>query len=583
MNRKSMDIGEAAEGYLEAMRLNGVDYIFGSPGSDDAPYWRYIEQRQQEGLGPAYVGCRHEELSVDMAKGYATVTGKPQAVKLHVTVGPLKAAMSLWGAYHASIPLVVLSSHLTTHENELAGGTAGPHYLDFAHPGGHENNFSRYTKWGITPETNKNIGEYFARAFRIANTHPKGPVYLNIARELTFEERSQMEILSREPPSPYAPPPDTIAEIASRLEAATQPLFILGRVGTSVERIKSTVPKLVELAESVGAGVFEGFKWHFNYPMDHPTYLGSSHTGIHNTIDEYPFDDVDLVFVIDSERPWYPPTAGAPEADVLMLDREAPRPKQLYWNYDAETMVTGVPSQVIPELAAAVDQSKNVDSTPWAAIHDNWHQQWQSRVQAGTDRSPVDPFWLVDQLDQLIPSDAILVNETVSHASVVTNLLTDGDDHDRLFLSAEKLSAGGLGSGLGVALGAKLAEPDRTAVALVGDGAFNYNPVQAAFGAAQEHDLPILVVLFDNNGYQVMNPAYDEYYDGESAYGTDIEPKPDYSSLVTAWDVHGATVESSTEVRAAIEEGLRVVQEENRSVLLDVILPDRSVSFPAYE
>ncbi len=87
----------------------------------------------------------------------------------------------------------------------------------------------------------------------------------------------------------------------------------------------------------------------------------------------------------------------------------------------------------------------------------------------------------------------------------------------------------------------------------------------------------------DNSGYQVMNPAYDEYYEGKSAYGTKISPKPDYVSMVTAWDVHGETVTSSKVVRSAIENGLQIVREEGRSVLLDVVLPDQSPSFPSYD
>jgi len=282
--------------------------------------------------------------------------------------------------------------------------------------------------------------------------------------------------------------------------------------------------------------------------------------------------------VIGSERPWYPPTDAEPDADIIVLNHEAPHPDHLYWNYPADVLAQGVPSEVIPEIASSVTQSASSNTARWKKRHDSWRKQWHNLGTTGADTEPVDSFWLVKKLDNALPSDTLVINETVSHASIVTNILTDNSD--RMFISAEKLSAGGLGSGLGVALGAKLAEPDRVAVALVGDGAFNYNPVQAAFGAAQEYDLPLLVVLFDNSGYQVMNPAYDEHYEGQAAYGTKISPKPDYVSMVTAWNVHGETVDSSQAVRSAVENGLRTVREEGRSVLLDVVLPDQSPSFP---
>jgi len=579
MPRKTVDISQAAEGYLEALRYNGVDHVFGSPGSDDAPFWHHIDRRQREDVGPAYIVCRHEELAMDMAKGYAAVTGRPQAVKLHVTVGPLKAAMSLWGAYHASIPLILLSSHTSTHEGELDGGTPGPHYLDFAYPGGHESNFSGYTKWGITPETNENIGEYFGRAFRIARAQPPGPVYLNLARELTYESRSEMEVVRHTPPEPSPPDGATVQAVAERLVAAEAPLLVVGRLGTDTPTVRETRDELVALAESVGAGIHEGFKWHNNAPMDHDLYLGSSHTGINNTVEDYPTGEVDFVLVIDSERPWYPPAGAAPEADIAILNREAPHHKHLYWNYPAGILSACVPSATVPLLAETTEDTEPTVPARWRKLHDQWRSTWTERAREGQDSSPVDPYRLASVVDDAIPDNAIVVNETVTHGSIVTNLVGDADD--RLFLSAEKMSAGGLGAGLGVALGAKLADEDRTAVVLMGDGSFNYNPLPAAFGAAQEHGLPLLVVIFDNRGYRAMEHAVDEAE--TPAYGTEIEPKPDYERLVSAWDVHGRTVESSAQLQEALGTALDVVRREERSAVLDVELPRESPPLPSYD
>ena len=96
----------------------------------------------------------------------------------------------------------------------------------------------------------------------------------------------------------------------------------------------------------------------------------------------------------------------------------------------------------------------------------------------------------------MLPDDAILVDETITHRLDVVRL------HERAGAgSFFEASYGGLGVGLGLALGVKHAQPDRPVVCTIGDGAFHYNPVVGSFGAAQEHRLPILVVLFDNAGY----------------------------------------------------------------------------------
>jgi acetolactate synthase-1/2/3 large subunit len=163
-------------------------------------------------------------------------------------------------------------------------------------------------------------------------------------------------------------------------------------------------------------------------------------------------------------------------------------------------------------------------------------------------------------LNELLPPDAIVVNETITHRLDLDRSL------DRLGPGAYfEASYGGLGMGLGMALGAKHAHPARTVVATIGDGAFHYNPVVASFGAAQELGLPLLVVLFDNAGYlSQKNDVAREFPDGWAVRtgafaGTSIRPRPDYAMLARAYGGHGETVAAPGEVRAALARGLDAV------------------------
>lgn len=125
---------------------------------------------------------------------------------------------------------------------------------------------------------------------------------------------------------------------------------------------------------------------------------------------------------------------------------------------------------------------------------------------------------------------------------------------------------GGLGTGLGTALGVKAAAPDRTVIALIGDGSFNYNPVLAALGACQEHRMPMLIVLFNNAGYLSQKSDISRYYpDGwavrsQTFTGTSIAPAPDYAAIARAFDGHGETVAEPGAVRAALTRGLEAVR-----------------------
>jgi acetolactate synthase-1/2/3 large subunit len=171
-----------------------------------------------------------------------------------------------------------------------------------------------------------------------------------------------------------------------------------------------------------------------------------------------------------------------------------------------------------------------------------------------------------------MPADAILVDETITHRPEILRRL------DRLQPGSYfEASYGGLGGGLGIALGVKNAHPSRPVVITIGDGAFHYNPVVACFGAAQELHLPMLVVLFDNAGYLSQKMDVSMYYPkGEAAkaghaVGTRITPRPDYAQLAQAFGGTGERVTQPSEMRPALERGFASIA-AGKLALLDVVL-----------
>ena len=114
---------------------------------------------------------------------------------------------------------------------------------------------------------------------------------------------------------------------------------------------------------------------------------------------------------------------------------------------------------------------------------------------------------------------------------------------------------------------------------MIGDGSFNYNPVVGALGAAQEHNLPFMIIIFNNFGYQSQQGEIPHFYPGGhtvttgnfAASGTAIKPNPEYAQLAPIYGGYGEKVEKPTEVRAALERGLKAMA-EGKVVLLDVRL-----------
>jgi acetolactate synthase-1/2/3 large subunit len=172
----------------------------------------------------------------------------------------------------------------------------------------------------------------------------------------------------------------------------------------------------------------------------------------------------------------------------------------------------------------------------------------------------------------VLPEGSIVVDETITHKHEVQRQL------ERLapggFIAA---SYGGLGVGTGTALGAKVAHPERTVVLTIGDGSFFYNPVVASFGAAQELNLPLLVVLFNNGGYSSQKlDVMHEYPDGwavrnKQFAGLSIAPHPDYAALARAFGGHGEAVERPAELRAALVRGIEAVS-RGKLALVEVVL-----------
>jgi acetolactate synthase-1/2/3 large subunit len=136
-----------------------------------------------------------------------------------------------------------------------------------------------------------------------------------------------------------------------------------------------------------------------------------------------------------------------------------------------------------------------------------------------------------------------------------------------------------LGVGLGYALGVKLAMRDRPMFALIGDGAFHYNPVPSCLGVAEEYRLPIHVVVFNNQRYLSMETSLLKYFPGGAAkttgvhYGGPIAPSPDYQMYAKAHGGYGARVTRPSDIKAAINESLRHEAEGKLSVI-DVVLSD---------
>ena len=555
--RTRLDGGDAI---LEALRNLDVDYIISSPGSEWPSVWEALaRQKVNEQPGPTYINCWHETLAVAMASGYTRMTGRMQAVLLHAGVGVMQGSMGIHGAYQSEVPMLVCSGESSTY-GEVAEMDPGPQWLrNLSIVGGPNRLVEPFTKWSSRITSAATLYETVARAGELAQRTPMGPTFLNVPIETMLEEWSPSQSLKRRHGTPVSPPdPTAVARVADLLCRAENPVIVADSAGRTPEGFHA----LVSLAESRGIPVFEGEgPTYNNFPKSHPLHHGYD---LKREMDRF-----DLFLVIGNRAPWYPPSAG-PSATVVVIDDYPIKEYMVHQDLQADLYLEGTLPATLQALDAAV-RGRSGGTPPALPPHANPVWERYSALAAGSDTaSPIDPGFLCNTISETLPSNSVFVDETILHrAQILRRIAWDNP------LSYMR-PAGGLGQGLGIALGAKLAAPDRPVTALIGDGSFLYNPITQSLGVARESNLPILIVVFNNASYAAMKSLHHSFYPEGTAvqtgiyHGVDI-PGPEYSELAKPFGGHGERVEDPSRLKGALLEAQAAV-DSGRVAIVDVVL-----------
>jgi acetolactate synthase-1/2/3 large subunit len=254
------------------------------------------------------------------------------------------------------------------------------------------------------------------------------------------------------------------------------------------------------------------------------------------------------------------------------------RPRAPYWGYRTTHAVAGDRAANLRGLAERL--RRQLPSPPQDRA-DRWTAYKRQALAQGVKDSDaalaqvegaVPPAALFRALHRALPASSCIVDEIVSEITQMKQFLFE----DKPFRQYRGFT-GALGTGLGTALGVKLARPGDTVVCVIGDGAFHYNPVPAALGFAQQYATPILIVVCDNRGYTSQTWNVHKYFaDGAAVrsrqfFGDVLTPTPDYVKLAEAYGGTGERVENAVALEPAIERALGALA-AGRSALLDVFL-----------
>ncbi len=558
-----MDGGEAI---LEAFRKLKIDYIMSSPGSEWSPVWEaLVRQKLGNRAGPTYIDSQHETLAVNMAAGYALITGRPQAVLVHAGVGLLQGSMGVHGAMQSEVPMIVMSGELATVGEDPSVDIEQQWYGGLS-VGGIERYVENITKLARPVTSPFTLYEQVIRAGEMAQRTPRGPIYLNVALEHMLHDWTPPTDEREVPAAPrVAPHPSEVEKIAALLLAAKNPIVVAEQSGRDPAAFKA----LVELAGLLALPVTWSRGTNFcNFPTDHPLYLG---------VANYKYlKDADLVLLVGGRVPWYPPHARPTKGKIVAINENQFKNHMIYQMLHADAYLEGDIAASLQALAEAA-RARKIDAGAVAARHAKWKAEHDGfvaglaaeRAKARNGKgngNAIEPLDLIATLGETLPADTIFVDETILHGPALRQHLpfTTPQSFFRGF--------GGLGQGLGTALGVKLAARERPVALLIGDGGFLYNPLIQGLAASKEHKLPILIVVFNNKGYMAMQKGHIHHYaDGaaESAQmflGSKINA-PDFAELGSHFGLHGERVEDPAKLKGAVAAAMKKVADGTTAIL----------------
>ncbi len=569
-----LDGGDAV---LQAAADIGADYIFSSAGSEWAPVWEALARRDAADAaaalagevpsgGPRYLDLAHETLAVAMATGYASVTGRAQLVLLHAAAGLLQGANAIHGALLTGAPMVICSGESTGYGDAAGPDPGSQWYRNLSVVGGPQAIAAPFTKWANAAADVSALYGMLKRAGELAAQAPAGPVYVNTPVEVLLAPWTPAGVS----PAPLSRVNGTVAvaedvAVAVRLLAsARRPVLAVETAGRDPEAFAA----LVELTELLAIPVVEPQSAvSSNFPRGNPLHAGGELGPLAAA--------ADLVVLVGCRSPWYPPSRKPGDATVLVIDEVAHRPHMAYQVLTADHYVGGAAAPTLRAIIAglrAAELDQGAIEARRTELATAFAKSEAGRVAAeqkalATTEGPVDPVAVAATLRELIGDDALVVDETITHSRVITRHLMAGTPGRYSYVQ------GGLGQGLGVALGVKLASGGRLVVQPVGDGTWLYNPVPPGIMASAQYGLPLLVVIFNNKKYLSMRfnltRAYPEgtYVTTKSGYGVDLSAQPDAAAVAAACGAAGFTVTTTPELAPTLEKAIACVRAGQTSVV----------------
>ena len=406
----------ASMAMLDALQEAGVSYIFANFGSDHPALVEAIAEARAVGRPiPAVVTCPNEMVAMSCAQGYAQLSGRAQAVVVHVDCGTQSLGGAVHNAAKARIPIFVFAGMSPFSQEGEARGSRNEfiHWFQDVHD--QRGIVRQYMKYDNEIRTAHNVKQIVHRSLQIARSDPKGPVYLVGARE-TMEEETRNIAIDVADWSPIAPTPlpeAAVFDLVDAIQRARRPLVVTSYLG----RNSAALTELVRFCNQLGVGVLESAPNTVNYPHSDALYQGNHWN--------HPFQnralaEADLVLVVDSDVPWIP-TVSKPKDDapIITIDVDPLKQSTPLWYIKARRSYRADAATALAQLNACLD---HVEIDVEAAERRRQHYA-ERHLERGADLARLEtpsgdvvtPEYLTACVRRQVGLDAIIVNEGITN------------------------------------------------------------------------------------------------------------------------------------------------------------------------
>ena len=514
---------------LRSLLLEGVECVFGYPGG--AVLYIYDAMHGFDDF--KHLLTRHEQGAIHAADGYARASGKVGVCIATSGPGATNLVTGIATAYMDSVPLVVITGNVAT---SLIGTDA----------------FQEADITGITMPITKHsylvrdvedLPRIIHEAFHIANTGRKGPVLIDIPKDVSaattlFNPVDKVNIRGYNPtvqPNKYQ-----IDKLLKAVEHAERPIVLAG-AGVIHSNAHD---ELYEFVKTTGIPVTTTLLGLGGFPSGHELWLGMP--GMHGTYaSNSAIQQADLLINIGArfdDRVTMKLDGFAPHAKIVHIDID---PAEIGKNVPTDIPIVGDIKMTLQQVNTVVKHTDKADA--WRAQVQQWKAEKPLRYIDSSDE--LKPQWVIQMIHDLTKGEAIVTTDVGQHQMWTAQYY--GFNHPRSFITSGGL--GTMGFGFPSAIGAQMANPDRVVVSINGDGGMQMCAQELAICAI--NNIPVKVAIINNQVLGMVRQWQELIYDQRYSH-IDLAGSPDFVKLAEAYGVRGFRASNKEEAERAWQEAL---------------------------